>query len=65
MKKLKPKIISSFMGLSSGMAGMMFLSRCGSGCTSCYGCAGTGLALLLLLLGRKFIVKKENKNGMA
>jgi hypothetical protein len=67
MENVRAKLISAALGASSSMAGLLSLSRCsGSACTSCFGCAGVGMGVLLLVLfNRTGGNKKEEKNGMA
>lgn len=67
MENLRVKMTSAVLGASSGMAGLLSLSKCsGSACTSCFGCAGAGVGvLLLILLGRMSGKRKEEDNGMA
>ena len=55
MEKLKDKLIYSAFGGIGSAAGLISLSRCsGNGCTSCFGCAGAGIGLLLIALFNKF-----------
>lgn len=67
MEDLRARVISTVLGASSGMAGLLSLTKCsGSVCASCYGCAGAGTGLLLLLaFGILRRNKKEEKDGMA
>ncbi|MHB8882722.1 MAG: hypothetical protein ACYC69_14585 [Thermodesulfovibrionales bacterium] len=67
MEDLRTKIISTALGASSSMAGLLSLSKCsGSTCTSCFGCAGAGMGILLLVLfSRMRMHKKEGSNGVA
>ena len=67
MGNLRAKFVSTALGASGSMAGLLSLSKCsGSGCTSCFGCAGAGIGILLLVLfGRMKENQKEEKNGMA
>ena len=68
MENLPAKFISTAAGVSSSLAGLLTLSRCSAGnCSSCFGCAGAGVGILMLavitrLKGRR---KKEEENGMA
>lgn len=64
MQKLRAKFVSIAVGASSGMAGLLSLSKCsGSVCTSCFGCAGAGIGILLITLYSKFkTVKNEAVN---
>jgi len=67
MERLKHKLLYAAFGASSGLTGIASFSRCsGNACTSCFGCAGVGIGVLLLALVNKF--KKTNEgdnNGMA
>ncbi len=67
MENFRPKLVSTVLGASSCMAGLLSLARCSGGaCTSCFGCAGTAAGILLLVLfNRSKANKKEAKNGMA
>lgn len=67
MENLRAKFISTALGASSSLAGLLSLSKCsGSACTSCFGCAGAGMGVLLLVLfSRMRGNKKEEENGMA
>jgi hypothetical protein len=67
MEKLRAKLVSTALGASGGMAGLLSLSKCSGGpCTSCFGCAGAGMGLLLLVLfNRMKENRKEEKDGMA
>jgi len=64
MKKVKQQILYAFIGASGGLAGMIPLSRCGGNCTACFGCAGVGLGIVLILIGQKFKGVKEGSDGM-
>lgn len=63
MERLRQKILYSALGASNGLTGLFSLSKCsGSTCTSCLGCAGIGIGLLLIVLFRKLSwVPKESK----
>lgn len=67
MENLRDRVISAGIGASSSMAGILSLSKCvGGSCTSCFGCAGAGAGILLLILfNRMKPCQKEEKNGMA
>ena len=67
MENARAKFISTALGASSSLVGLLSLSRCSAGsCSSCFGCAGTGLGILMLVLFNKMTgIKKEEKNGMA
>ena len=67
MENLRAKFVSTALGASSSLAGLLSLSKCsGSTCASCFGCAGTGMGILLLLLFNKTREnKKEESNGVA
>lgn len=65
MERLKDKIFYSALGASGGLAGLVSLSKCqGNACTSCFGCAGVGVGILLITLIKKFKGGVKN-NGMA
>lgn len=61
--KISPKILSGLIGASGGLAGMLPLARCSGHCTTCFGCAGIGLGIVLILIGRKIRGGKEESNG--
>lgn len=67
MEKLRAKFVSTALGASSSLAGLLSLSKCsGNTCTSCFGCAGAGMGILLLVLFSKIKANhKEKNNGMA
>ncbi len=67
MENFRPKLVSTALGASSCMAGLLSLSKCSGGaCSSCFGCAGTAAGVLLLVLfSRSKANKKEANNGMA
>ncbi len=67
MENLRAKFVSTALGASSSMAGLLTLSKCsGSTCTSCFGCAGAGMGILLLVVFSRIRgKKKEENNGMA
>lgn len=64
MKKLKQQILYGLIGASGGLAGMVPLSRCGGNCAACFGCAGVGLGIVLILVGQKIRDGKEGADGM-
>jgi len=64
MKKAKQQILYALIGASGGLAGMVPLSRCGGNCAACFGCAGVGLGIVLILIGQKFKGVKEESDGM-
>lgn len=67
MENLRAKFMSTALGASGSMTGLLSLSQCSGGaCTACLGCAGAGMGILLLLLFNR--VKGNNKeegNGVA
>jgi len=67
MENLRSKFVSAALGATGGMAGLLSLSGCpGGACSSCFGCAGAGLGVLLMFVyGRKNPDQKEDNNGMA
>lgn len=67
MKNARARLVSSALGASGGLAGMLSLSNCtGGSCTSCFGCAGAGVGILLLVLyGKMKRTTMEDNNGMA
>jgi hypothetical protein len=67
MENLRAKFISTAIGVSSSAAGLLSLSKCsGSACTSCFGCAGSGIGILLFVLfSRMRRNRKEENYGMA
>jgi len=51
MEKLKDKVLFSAAGVCGGLAGFVSAARCtGNACTSCLGCAGMGISILLAVL---------------
>jgi len=66
MKKLKTHILYGSIGTSTGLAGFASASVCrGGDCTSCWGCVGVGLGVLMMVLYNNYKRIKEAKNGMA
>ncbi len=67
MADLHAELVSTVLGASGSLASLLILPRCfGGACTSCFGCAGTGMVILLLaLLSRLKAKNKEDGNGMA
>lgn len=63
MKKLNQKILYGLIGASGGLAGMLPLSRCSGYCTTCFGCAGIGLGIILVLIRQKIREGKEGSDG--
>lgn len=64
MKKAKQQILYALIGATGGLAGMVPLSRCGGNCAACFGCAGVGLGVVLILIGQKIRGVKEESDGM-
>ena len=64
MKKVKPQLLYALIGASGGLAGMLPLSRCNGNCAACFGCAGVGLGVVLILIGKKIRGVKEESDGM-
>jgi hypothetical protein len=67
MGNARAKLIASALGASSSLAGLLSLTKCSaSNCTSCFGCAGAGVGVLMLVLFTRMKGnKKEETNGMA
>lgn len=67
MENVRAKVVATALGASGSMAGLLSLSKCsGSICTSCFGCAGAGVGILLIVLLRRIKgFKKEENNGVA
>lgn len=63
MKKLNRQVLYGLAGATGGLMGVAPLSRCSWNCNACFGCAGFGLGIVLILIGR-WIRKKEGVNGM-
>lgn len=63
MKKLKQRILYGLIGASGGLAGLLPLARCSGHCTACFGCAGIGLGIVLVLIGQKIKGGKEGTDG--
>lgn len=54
MENVKNKLVCGAAGIAGGLSGVVSLPHCtGSACASCFGCAGAGMGILLLLLLRK------------
>ena len=64
MKKGSRQLLYGLIGAMSGLAGVVPLSRCGGHCTACFGCAGAGLGIVLILTGRWIRKGKERTGGM-
>ncbi len=56
MNRLKHKVLSAILGLSSGLAGVFSINRCpgGGACSSCFGCAGVGAGVIMMILVSRF-----------
>jgi hypothetical protein len=64
LKRIKEKIIYGGAGASGGLAGLTAINRCGGGdCSSCFGCAIAGLAIVVIALAGSIKKKKEKNNG--
>ena len=63
MEGLKGKLICSFIGVSTGLSGIVSLSNCSAaGCSSCLRCAGVGFGIvLMILLSRTKRVGRDSK----
>jgi len=65
MGKLKTHILYGAIGTSTGLAGLASTSFCrGGDCTSCSGCVGAGLGVLLMVLYNNCKRIKEAEHGM-
>lgn len=65
MERLRDKILYSAIGASGGLTGLISLSRCqGNVCTSCFGCVGIGVGILLSVIIKRFGGGKRKDNGM-
>lgn len=65
MGRLKDKILYSAAGISGGLSGLAFISRCaGNACTSCLGCGGVGIVILFITVVKKMKGGLKN-NGLA
>ena len=54
MGNLRHKIIAGALGATGSLTGLALFSRCAGGaCSSCFGCAGAGVALILAGLWSK------------
>lgn len=67
MENLRAKIVSTTLGATGGMAGLLSLSNCrGGSCGSCFGCAGAAAGIFLLVFMNRIKGNgKEAKNGVA
>lgn len=61
--KISPKMTAGLIGASSSLAGMLPLARCNGHCMTCFGCAGIGLGIVLVLIGQKIRGGKEESDG--
>jgi len=62
MASLKHKLFFSLIGASGSLSGIAASASCqGSHCGSCMGCAGIGIAMLLLLLYGKLTGSKPDE----
>lgn len=60
MDGLRDKIFYTAAGAMSGLAGLVSFPRCaGTTCTSCFGCGGIGIGILLIILFNK--IKGDKK----
>ena len=64
MKKCSHQILYGLIGAAGGLAGVGPLSRCSGNCSACFGCAGVGIGIVLILIGRWIRSGKEDANGM-
>jgi hypothetical protein len=65
MADLKSKILCSTIGAATGLSGLTSVANCSGGaCTTCFGCAGVGVSILLLAAIQKFRTRGKD-NGMA
>jgi hypothetical protein len=67
MENLRHKIIAAALGATGSLTGLAVFSRCGGGaCSSCFGCAGAGVALVLAgLLSKSKEEEKGDYDGLA
>jgi len=64
MDGLRHKVLYTAAGALTGLAGLVS-SRCAGGtCTSCFGCGGIGVGILLMVLFNKIKGDKKRTNGM-
>lgn len=64
MGNMRAKFVSTALGASSSMAGLLSISKCpGSTCTSCLGCAGVGMGILLIIMYSKLKTIKHGANN--
>ncbi len=63
MKKLRLKLRCGLIAALGGLAGLLPLARCNGHCTACFGCAGIGLPIVLVLIGQKIRGGKEESDG--
>ena len=64
MKKCSRQLLYGLIGATGGLAGMVPVSRCGGNCSACFGCAGVGLGIVLILIGQRIRNGKEGAGGM-
>jgi len=58
MIKLKRQIGGVALGATSGLAGLVVLSRCSGHCSLCYGCIGVGVSFAILALARRSLDRR-------
>jgi hypothetical protein len=64
MEKFKETCWYTALGVSGGVASLAALTRCtGGNCTSCIGCAGVGLIVLMIPFCRRYLKKEEGTDG--
>lgn len=63
MRKLKQKILYYLIGAFGGLTAMLPLARCGGHCTTCFGCGGLGLGVVVVLIAQKIRRGKERSDG--
>lgn len=66
MEALKHKLLYGLLGATSGLSGLVSLARCSGGtCTSCFGCAGAGVGIALIVLMNRMKGRGGKNDGMA
>lgn len=65
MASIRETFITASTGAVGALGSTIPAARCtGAACTSCYGCAGLVAGLLVILLVRKFAMKRGDNHGL-
>ena len=64
MKKCEKHFIYGLIGISVGLTGLVSIPRCSGTCNACFGCAGVGMGMILILVCQKISNRKDGSDGM-